>query len=201
VFAGGDAVTGALTVVDAIAAGKRAAWGIDVYLRGAEAAPLDLPPAREEVIDASRIAPEPGRITRAGRVRAGAGAATATATATATGAGASARAPAPPAPSEVGGSEAEGSAAGGAAFAFTFTFTGSPANTEARDYGAEEAGEEAGRCLACGRCAHCRACVETLACPAITVDGERVAIDPAACNGCTVCAQICANGAIERVGR
>jgi NADH-quinone oxidoreductase subunit F len=40
VFAGGDAVTGSNTVVDAIAAGKRAAVSIDRYLRGR---PLDVP--------------------------------------------------------------------------------------------------------------------------------------------------------------
>jgi indolepyruvate ferredoxin oxidoreductase beta subunit len=41
VFAGGDVVTGPATVVGAVAAGRRAAWGIDVALRGGEAAPLD----------------------------------------------------------------------------------------------------------------------------------------------------------------
>ena len=34
VFAGGDAVTGAATVILAMGAGKRAAKGIDEYIRG-----------------------------------------------------------------------------------------------------------------------------------------------------------------------
>ncbi|TYO97731.1 putative selenate reductase YgfK subunit [Desulfallas thermosapovorans DSM 6562] len=38
VFAAGDVVTGPATVVDAIGAGKRAAWSIDLYLRGEQAA-------------------------------------------------------------------------------------------------------------------------------------------------------------------
>jgi len=38
VFAGGDAVTGAATVVQAIGAGKKAAWAMDAYMRGADMA-------------------------------------------------------------------------------------------------------------------------------------------------------------------
>ena len=34
VFAGGDAVLGAQTVIQAIAQGKKAAWSMDAYLRG-----------------------------------------------------------------------------------------------------------------------------------------------------------------------
>jgi NADPH-dependent glutamate synthase beta subunit-like oxidoreductase/NAD-dependent dihydropyrimidine dehydrogenase PreA subunit len=40
VFAGGDAVTGAATVIEAIAAGKRGARGIDALLRGRKIEPL-----------------------------------------------------------------------------------------------------------------------------------------------------------------
>lgn len=40
VFGGGDLVTGPYTVVDAIAAGQRAAASIDRYLQGAESAKL-----------------------------------------------------------------------------------------------------------------------------------------------------------------
>jgi len=46
VFAGGDLVPGARTVTDAIAAGQRAAWGIDRALRGASAADRRPPPPR-----------------------------------------------------------------------------------------------------------------------------------------------------------
>jgi NADH-quinone oxidoreductase subunit F len=40
VFAGGDAVTGAATVIEAIAAGQRAASSIKRYLRGEKLSPL-----------------------------------------------------------------------------------------------------------------------------------------------------------------
>lgn len=44
VYAGGDAVTGPATVIDALAAGKRAAWAIDLELsQGREVLPLPLP--------------------------------------------------------------------------------------------------------------------------------------------------------------
>jgi len=44
VFAGGDVVPGGRTVTEAIAAGQRAAWGIDRLLRGAETADRRAPP-------------------------------------------------------------------------------------------------------------------------------------------------------------
>ncbi|MFQ6116878.1 MAG: NAD(P)-binding protein [Candidatus Bipolaricaulia bacterium] len=40
IFAGGDVVTGPKTVIHAIAAGRRAAWGIDLRLSGGEAEPV-----------------------------------------------------------------------------------------------------------------------------------------------------------------
>jgi len=40
VFAGGDAVLGAQTVIQAVAQGKKAAWSMDAYLRGADMAAL-----------------------------------------------------------------------------------------------------------------------------------------------------------------
>ena len=131
IFAGGDAVHGPRTVIEALASGKRGAWGIDRFLRGAAAPPLDLPPSRPA---------EPPR-------------------------------PRPHRPAPVLGSTPEA------------------------------AQHEASRCLACGACAHCRVCVDQFACPAITVVEGRVTIDPVACNGCGVCAQICPNGAIERIDR
>ncbi|MDZ7695932.1 MAG: FAD-dependent oxidoreductase [Deltaproteobacteria bacterium] len=66
VFAGGDAVTGPATVVEAIGAGKRAAKGIDAYLRGEplpESTPDPLPRMQVEPIlmdatDKARILPQ-----------------------------------------------------------------------------------------------------------------------------------------------
>jgi len=49
VFAGGDAVLGAQTVVQAIAQGKKAAWSIDAYLRG-----VDMAEAAKELHDLRR---------------------------------------------------------------------------------------------------------------------------------------------------
>ncbi|NMD35783.1 MAG: hypothetical protein GYA73_07860, partial [Planctomycetes bacterium] len=40
VFAGGDFVTGAATVIEAMGAGKKAAAAIDAYLTGAEQPPI-----------------------------------------------------------------------------------------------------------------------------------------------------------------
>ncbi len=65
-FAGGDAVTGAATVIEAIAAGQRAASSIRRYLRGEELTPLvernghepivipSVPPTEEELKERSR---------------------------------------------------------------------------------------------------------------------------------------------------
>lgn len=48
-------------------------------------------------------------------------------------------------------------------------------------------------------CTGCMRCVTDFACPAISVKGEKVAIDPALCDGCGVCAQryVCPYGAME----
>jgi NADPH-dependent glutamate synthase beta subunit-like oxidoreductase len=148
VFAGGDAVTGAWTVIDAIAAGKRAAWGIDVHLRGNEAPAIDLPAVRP---GGGWQVPEAQRIVRQPRVWSG---------------GADA----------VPAGERDDQKA-------------TPGSGDARS--------EAARCLACGMCAHCLACVETFACPAIVVGDGKVTIDATSCNGCSVCAQMCPNGAIR----
>jgi indolepyruvate ferredoxin oxidoreductase beta subunit len=67
--------------------------------------------------------------------------------------------------------------------------------------GPDAARAAAARCLACGACGHCRVCVDMFSCPAITLVDGRVAIDAIACTGCGVCAQICPNGAIERIDR
>jgi formate dehydrogenase major subunit len=50
VFAGGDAVTGPASIIDAIAAGKKAAVGIDCYLTG-KPYPADKPALRIAEMD------------------------------------------------------------------------------------------------------------------------------------------------------
>ncbi|VEN74382.1 Indolepyruvate oxidoreductase subunit IorA [Candidatus Desulfarcum epimagneticum] len=46
------------------------------------------------------------------------------------------------------------------------------------------------------KCQNHRTCINEIACPAFFLDGEKVSIDPAACVGCAVCAQICPENAI-----
>jgi heterodisulfide reductase subunit A2 len=60
VFAGGDVVTGPATVVEAVAAGHRAARGIDAYLRGRlEDRPVEVAEVQSEPVPADRWAPIP----------------------------------------------------------------------------------------------------------------------------------------------
>jgi indolepyruvate ferredoxin oxidoreductase alpha subunit len=47
------------------------------------------------------------------------------------------------------------------------------------------------------KCKTCKACMK-LACPALSLSGETVAIDEALCNGCGLCPNVCKFGAIER---
>lgn len=50
-------------------------------------------------------------------------------------------------------------------------------------------------------CTGCMRCVTDFACPAISVAGEKVAIDPSLCDGCGVCGErfVCPYGAMEAV--
>ena len=45
-------------------------------------------------------------------------------------------------------------------------------------------------------CRNHRACIDDLACFAFYLEKGRVKIDPTLCVGCSVCAQICPEGAI-----
>ena len=49
------------------------------------------------------------------------------------------------------------------------------------------------------KCTSCKRCVREIGCPAMTVSGEVVRIEPSLCYGCTLCAQICPFGAIGGV--
>ena len=46
------------------------------------------------------------------------------------------------------------------------------------------------------KCTNHRDCINEIACPAFSLNGERVQIDAAACVGCALCAQICPENAI-----
>ena len=46
-------------------------------------------------------------------------------------------------------------------------------------------------------CNGCNKCVNELACPAISKDGGKIAIDKSMCDGCGVCIQVCKYGALE----
>ena len=50
------------------------------------------------------------------------------------------------------------------------------------------------KCILCGSCLK-------LGCPAITKAGKTMVIDPVACNGCTLCVQVCPTKAISREGK
>ena len=47
------------------------------------------------------------------------------------------------------------------------------------------------------RCRNHRDCIMLLACPAMYLEGERVEINKSLCIGCSVCAQVCPEGAIK----
>ncbi|MCZ7681267.1 MAG: 4Fe-4S binding protein [Sandaracinaceae bacterium] len=63
----------------------------------------------------------------------------------------------------------------------------------------EDARAEAERCLVCGSCANCRVCIDGFGCPALVLEGAHVTVDPALCNGCGVCVDLCPNGAFVLV--
>lgn len=50
------------------------------------------------------------------------------------------------------------------------------------------------------KCTKCKLCLR-LGCPAIAFKDDMMVIDGTACNGCTLCIQVCKTGAIERMGK
>ncbi len=49
------------------------------------------------------------------------------------------------------------------------------------------------------KCKKCKMCLK-LGCPAISLQGDKVIINPELCNGCGLCKNVCKFGAIEKVG-
>ena len=51
--------------------------------------------------------------------------------------------------------------------------------------------------VAADQCTLCKVCINVTGCPAITLGENAVEIDPAQCNGCGICAQVCKFSAIQ----
>jgi NADPH-dependent glutamate synthase beta subunit-like oxidoreductase len=149
VFAGGDAVTGPKTIVEAIAAGKRAAYAMDLALSNDPERVIREPIRRETHPAEPRYRPR--------------------------------------------GLRAEPMVVPGHRDNIEQTHDFDECE---KTYTDAEARAEARRCLACGLCASCRNCLDNFGCPAFFEEEGRVYIDPALCDGCGVCVQVCPNGAI-----
>ena len=54
-----------------------------------------------------------------------------------------------------------------------------------------------GKCKINDKCKKCKQCLK-LGCPAISFDGEKIAIDETQCNGCGLCFNVCPFGAMEQ---
>ena len=48
-------------------------------------------------------------------------------------------------------------------------------------------------------CTKCKVCISQLGCPAITVNGGEIVVEPSLCYGCGLCSQVCPSGAIGEV--
>lgn len=48
------------------------------------------------------------------------------------------------------------------------------------------------------KCVGCKKCISQLGCPAIVIDGGKVTVEKSLCFGCSLCAQVCPVGAIEK---
>ena len=53
-------------------------------------------------------------------------------------------------------------------------------------------------CKITENCIGCKSCIREIGCPAISVVDDKVTIDASMCTGCTLCAQVCPVGAIEK---
>lgn len=50
-----------------------------------------------------------------------------------------------------------------------------------------------------GHCISCKKCIREIGCPAMSVEGDRVRIEPSLCYGCTLCSNVCPVNAIGGV--
>ena len=55
------------------------------------------------------------------------------------------------------------------------------------------------KCEITEKCTSCRICIKQLGCPALIMDGDKVAIDKNLCVGCNLCAQVCPHHSIVEV--
>jgi indolepyruvate ferredoxin oxidoreductase alpha subunit len=46
------------------------------------------------------------------------------------------------------------------------------------------------------KCTFCKLCVREIGCPAMSISGEKIVIEPSLCYGCTLCSSVCPKGAI-----
>ena len=54
------------------------------------------------------------------------------------------------------------------------------------------------KCVTNDSCIGCKKCIREIGCPALSTKDGKVVIDAATCTGCTLCAQICPVGAIDK---
>ncbi len=171
VFAAGDVAGTPRTVLDAIASGKRAAFGIDTYLSRGEREVATLDFLKPVAVDAGTsradgVAHVAG-VRRASIYR-----------------------------ESVAYESASGSytALERAAHERPEGFDRSLA-----PIGEAEARTAAAACLICGACGECSVCLDMFGCPAMHVHEGKVRIDEELCTGCGVCALFCPNHAIVEV--
>lgn len=53
-------------------------------------------------------------------------------------------------------------------------------------------------CVASEKCINCKKCICELGCPALVIQDGKVSIEASLCTGCTLCAQLCPTGAIQK---
>jgi NADPH-dependent glutamate synthase beta subunit-like oxidoreductase len=171
VFAAGDVAGTPRTVLDAIASGKRAAFGIDTYLSRGEREVAALDFLEPVAVDAG-TSPSGG----VGRVE---GARRA---------------------SIYSESVAYESACGSyTALERTAHERPTGLGRTLAPIGEAEAKAAAAACLICGACGECSVCLDMFGCPAMHVHEGKVRIDEELCTGCGVCALFCPNHAIVEV--